>query len=913
MSNRNRSFEIVQLIAWGAKWCVPLGIVLCLVVGCSPKPASKQEGTSPENTSSPPSTGEQNEASRVPDNTIASLSPEKKESNPASGPTTPQASSAAPPEGAVPLAVDGTASEAKLLIEQCIATYQNASSYQDEGVLRVELPAPPGDNGTGSGSSNLETTPLRVAWERPNKLAIRTTQISSGWTEQTFESIAGDSNSERGVPRPFDNQRLVRPRPDQITWSWLMEDHLSNVLEKRGIGIPLSLELLLAGNPLSDWLNPEQAQLRLGETDIFDRIPCRKVEVAQAQGRFVLWIDEARKLILRCELPSEPYFQIEKTEDSKDRPDPLFSIDLVNAQVNTPVDWSKWSLPRSGEEVLVRRFINPPPRILPPQLATLPQPTVLKDQNGKEILDTSQRRTPITLLHWIDNSLAGREFVDDLVKFQKELEANQLKAYVETQLVTQIPEEQIKQALAEWNCGLPVAIDTSGELAKRCGVNFLYTTVILGKDGTIQSIDRFTDFPVLFRKVEQLHQGIDIATRMRKDAVDDEARYASRLHRNVINRSQVSNLSVMHQTIPHFPLSFYEMEMEWRSPLDNSTVSGTGESFPPYSASNAIPGYEVFAKPENQYRVASLLDDLGNVIVVDQTGKRTTVATIPIQQATDAVRIHVLPDPWSHNFVAIVPEGLPRFWYAVAPHILKGDFAAQEATQTPLEPGESVLTATWVNKEGNSRLWLTTDQGRYLEIDPGNQRMDVRKVDAASGRAQMVNIVPSINDRAEFVGWNGIWSDQAIENLPWLEEGSGAKPKLPTKLPFKPEYGNWVWGRGREKAYLVGLEKFASGETGAILMDSNFTPLMRQALSVLPEQCKLLAATQTKENRFYWLATAPNRVLHLQTLEGYPDQMSFGQRIYGATLLPGGDSDEDDLKLIVILEKEVSCWKVKPR
>jgi hypothetical protein len=106
------------------------------------------------------------------------------------------------------------------------------------------------------------------------------------------------------------------------------------------------------------------------------------------------------------------------------------------------------------------------------------------------------------------------------------------------------------------------------------------------------------------------------------------------------------------------------------------------------------------------------------------------------------------------------------------------------------------------------------------------------------------------------------------------------------------------------------LRKLESGETGSIQLDRSYKPLFSTALSVRPEQCRLLSAATVDKNQFYWLAAAPNRVLHLQTRDGgLPDQMSFGERVFGATILPYGSK----LKLIVALEKEVSCWTLSPK
>jgi hypothetical protein len=62
-----------------------------------------------------------------------------------------------------------------------------------------------------------------------------------------------------------------------------------------------------------------------------------------------------------------------------------------------------------------------------------------------------------------------------------------------------------------------------------------------------------------------------------------------------------------------------------------------------------------------------------------------------------------------------------------------------------------------------------------------------------------------------------------------------------------------------------------------------------------------------EKDAFYFLTTAPNRVLHLSTIGGrVPDQMSFGRRVFGGAILP----NQDSIKMIVTIDGEVSCWNV---
>jgi hypothetical protein len=55
------------------------------------------------------------------------------------------------------------------------------------------------------------------------------------------------------------------------------------------------------------------------------------------------------------------------------------------------------------------------------------------------------------------------------------------------------------------------------------------------------------------------------------------------------------------------------------------------------------------------------------------------------------------------------------------------------------------------------------------------------------------------------------------------------------------------------------------------------------------------------------LATGPSRILHLFSADlSLQDQASFGSRVFGTGLMGW----QGDLKIIVALEKEVSCWSI---
>jgi hypothetical protein len=782
-----------------------------------------------------------------------------------------------------------SAEEAKRLIAECVANYGSLKSYEDDAILHLSIPL--------ESDPVLVNQPLRIAFERPNKLAMNARALRSMWTSQTFESIVGE-----GSTAIFDNQRVVRPLPDSINIDWLLEDHLFSVLPIPNVGSPLAIELLLASKPMEYFF--AKGTFAMLSKEVFDNVSCERVEIIYNEGRFVLWVDPTRKLILRQELPIEIILAaFPPMPPEFDRTQIRFSVDLIAAKADSQIDWSKWSLPRKPTDLLVRRFVEPPFRGLPKLLGEVLAPVLLKNVEGVDVFDSAARKTPITLLSWIDNSNASRSHVDEIRALEREFSNLGLQSTCQIMLVSNLPADKMKVAMQAWNCDLPLALDTKSELQKQCGVSRPFANVVIGRDNRLHLISEVPDFRVLSNVVQLLKEGVDLAAREIQGAVHDEARYASRLHRNILNKEQIENMQQMHQEIAPFPMMNHDMERDWVLKLEQSLAAAGGELYLPHIAPDAMLAEDVFAKKDNAYRMMTGLDESGGVFTVDQSGEKSLISSIPIELATNAIRIHIRPDPWTHGWVAVVPEGLPRFWFFVAPVKTTATWTPTEAVQIKLEEGESIESSMWAMKDGLPILCLTTNKSRLRMFEPTTQKLTNSKLE--SNMVSMVGVIPQLDMDANSVGWSSLWSDSALAPL------AGMSLKSETQqLLFRPEFGNWVWGVGRQGPNLVALRKLESGETGSIQLDRFYKPLFSTALSVRPEQCRLLSAATIDKNQFYWLAAAPNRVLHLQTRDGGPpDQMSFGERVFGATIVPHGLK----LKLIVALEKEVSCWTLSPK
>ncbi|HUP77233.1 MAG TPA: hypothetical protein VM260_01640, partial [Pirellula sp.] len=282
------------------------------------------------------------------------------------------------------------------------------------------------------------------------------------------------------------------------------------------------------------------------------------------------------------------------------------------------------------------------------------------------------------------------------------------------------------------------------------------------------------------------------------------------------------------------------------------------------------------------------------------------IANIPIEQADNAKRIHVLPDPWTHRWIAIVPEGLPRYWLIDAS--ASSDSEPVDAAQYDLVENETPIAFTWTVKDNAPSLTIGTSSLKIRNLDPQSGKAILGEAGA------IASMVPSINDRGEVLGWNAITMTgeiREVENLRSSSSNSSDESGTPQlkNLPFSAHPSEWVWGRHHSHGLMLGMAQLPSGETGTVLQSRLFSPILRHPLSVRPEQCKIHSIATLSNDSLCWLSTAPNRVLHLQTADGnVADQMSLGKRIISAGLFP----DQKNMRVIIAIEKEVNCWSIEP-
>src|SRR5262249_30566315 len=149
-----------------------------------------------------------------------------------------------------------------------------------------------------------------------------------------------------------------REAPAKITLDELSRDPvLMTQLASRLQRPPVQLEMLLAEKPLSGLFNEDTKLTLLSKSDI-DKNPCRRVEAAAPEGKFVFWVDEKSYLLRRVEFPAA-LFLPEAASDPTVK-DLSLIADLNDAKFLTDDRALDLSFETPPKAKLVKAFVPPP-------------------------------------------------------------------------------------------------------------------------------------------------------------------------------------------------------------------------------------------------------------------------------------------------------------------------------------------------------------------------------------------------------------------------------------------------------------------------------------------------------------------------------------------------------------------------
>ncbi|MCE2810981.1 MAG: hypothetical protein LW850_11310 [Planctomycetaceae bacterium] len=771
--------------------------------------------------------------------------------------------------------------DARTLLAECLKTYRNLERYQDSAQLVIQ------------GTSTL-TLPMQVAWEKPNRLGLRTGSMRGSWTSTTWEA------QSLGAVNPFPNQRLVRVLPPTIDLGWVTDDSMGGLLLDP-MSKPIQIELLLS-NDLSDSLVGSDSKLTVLEPASFDDVECQRVivekTIASQNLRWVLWIDSKSKLLKQVELPAQFYYPNVPSEQLADI---RCSMQMLKATKDEPIDWSSWLPPSIAQEVHVSRWVAPPPIALD-----------FKDSNDALVLDTAEPKKPWNVLVWISDRSESKPLIDDLIHTQRILLEKELTPSCNIFLVCSAEDAKgLAEKLRSWNCEIPLSVDRNGTLTKSFQISQAPAMIVLDRSRRVQ-VGEFIVTPQTIASIPELIGKLraqqDLASRQLQQDLDNQARFIGALHRVAIDKDQITKLPEINE----FPFAMYGMRRDWKVDFEAPLVSASGVWYPEASLDAST------QSTPSQIAMVTLDED-GRLQSIAFDGTKKFFSKIETEQADGAKRLVTTIDPWSRKWIAVIPEGLPRFW--IAP-LDSPNNAPGLATAYNTQAAESPVCHAWIPQanDGNllrgSKLAVGTSQSRLMMIDPSSeQRFD------ATFREPPVGFVPGLASDGKLSQWDVLYGDGTLHKISNLSQhgieaslGGTIEARL-EQLAQKPIGGNWFWGNHtparaqttQGSLAEIYLGKLPSGETGIITSNHLHQPLANRALTVRAEQSRLWGSARLKDGTLMGLASGPSKILHLFSADyRLFDQASFGTKVFGAALIGW----QEDLKIVVALEKEVSCWSI---
>lgn len=346
------------------------------------------------------------------------------------------------------------------ILERMIETYHQANSYQDSGRLLVRY--------VHDGKVINNERDFALALDGPNRICMRAYDVLVVCDGHTFRAKIDKAPGEVYSVKAPEELSLL---------SLYGEPVLGNALNQVVGSVPLSL--FLDPQPLPAIL----ANARKPELDLPQKIgadECYRVRIAKREGDFVLWIDQETFVVRRVEYPPGGYRRLIEPYIG-DISDMTITAELADARLNPPLDDAlfRFETPPGAEQVQHFDAVLPGARIPRFELHTLDGRRITRDSlEGKIAVLKFWQKDDVFRYY---NDLSSFEHVQNRYQGQDSVVFLAVSADLD-----EVSNEELKAALAEAELSLPIARVSRQIIYRAFGVATVPTTVILGRDGSLQ-------------------------------------------------------------------------------------------------------------------------------------------------------------------------------------------------------------------------------------------------------------------------------------------------------------------------------------------------------------------------------------------------------------------------------------------
>lgn len=397
---------------------------------------------------------------------------------------------------------------AEELLPQMQQAYRDASSYRDEGELRLSY-----RDAQGTVS---DATPFSVCFERPGKLRMRAYRVDAGSDGKLWRIRVLDPESH-----DHDGQVVVRPAAPQLTLDDVYQDGalVQMVRQQMGDGPP-QLDLLLGAGELS---SPDGAQVtkRLETPAEIDGRTCYRLRIGEAPESYLFWIDQASLELLRLEYPTRSLAeQLPGAEEVR------LVAEFRQARLGAACSAEDFevSIPDGAKQV--RYFVPLPNPIVTQLYSQAPETYAFAELGGVGELPHTELRGKPAVLVWFNASEVGEAILTLLA--QAAAQHAEQAHFIAVAVTPELSDAQLTDWLRERDLRLHVVRDRSAVGKESFGIEGLPTMITLDARGAVQTFDVGYD-PSLAEQIplvlRLLGEGYDVGRQTLARIANEQAVY----------------------------------------------------------------------------------------------------------------------------------------------------------------------------------------------------------------------------------------------------------------------------------------------------------------------------------------------------------------------------------------------------
>lgn len=349
---------------------------------------------------------------------------------------------------------------AEELLERVVEIYHRADSYQDDGRLTVRY--------THNGEVISKTSEFSLAASGPNRLRMRAYDALVACNGRTVRATIDEAPGEV----------LSVPAPEELSPASIYKHQVLGTALNQIVGsVPMSLFLDPAPLPalLLNGQTPElESPEKIGEHK------CYRVRIDRREGALVLWIDEKTYVVRRVEYPADGYRQVLEPYVGPIS-NMTITADVDDARLNPRIDDAVFELevPKGAELVDQFDIVRLGTRIPKFKFRALDGRLITRDALADKITVIKFWQKADVFKYYKDLS----EFKQVQERFKDQDSVVFLTVSPDLDDVT---DEDLQHAFDSAELSLPIA-RVGRQVAFRCfGLQIVPTTVILGRDSTLQ-------------------------------------------------------------------------------------------------------------------------------------------------------------------------------------------------------------------------------------------------------------------------------------------------------------------------------------------------------------------------------------------------------------------------------------------